>query len=508
MSTFCPNCFASIALPSLDAIGRRGQCPKCRCRIVLSCQEFDVEALASKYPCRIGAITNGFRRFSIRMVKTSMLLAKKLLGSSKDVGAKVYLHGWIVFAQEHSIDVWVQGELLGSLSSKDRESLKKHEPFASEHCVIRCSLRLELMPNSKIEAGVDLTCLEIPNVDPPIALPISAIDNELRSVQGKLTPQECLDLTDLSRFSRIANQVTIRDCVEYLQMNDKSATNYRNEKRRNPFSQIFYFLPSEALTVFPLVWFSEKRDYRATFEWKNGTVVVTDVRPISKFFFSDQITRDHREKIPLAFTWLDGFGEIQSRAKVLEISNRNSNEAYKYFEHPFIFGDWGRSATLCLAQSSNGAGFVHLPADELNSDIFHFWAKVVGINYSDAIGEPRNKVAMSLFRGNRLSLRPEPDNEYDPNAIEVVAMEYGKVGYVPRNLAVFLSSFQNSRYQLDSVVHSREPSHLTWESCRSGIGMQIAEVTILIAVARNSKTEMDITNYLQNTLNTPFELSH
>lgn len=508
MSTCCPNCFALIALPSLEAIGRRGRCPKCEGRIVLSNTVLEVDALATKYPCRIGTITNGFRRFSIRIVKTSTIVTAKLFGSSTDVSSKVYLHGWIVFAPDHEMEVWVLGEFLGSLSSGDRQSLKKHEPFASEHCVIRCTVRLELMPNSKVESRFDLTCLEIPNVDPPKALPLSAIDGELRDVRGKLAPQECLVMTELSQLSRIAKKVTIRDCLEYLQMDDRTAAAYQYEKRRDPFSQKFFFLPSEALTVAPLVWFSDNRDYRATFESKNGQIVVMDVRPISKFFFSDQITRDHREKIPLEFSWFDGVGESRLRTKVLENADSKNVEACKQLQHPYIYRDWGRSATLSLVRSKDGKSMVHSPADEKKSDTFHFWAEVVGINYDDSSGVPRNKIAMSLQRGECVLLNPEPDNEYDPNAIEIVTMDRGKFGYLSSTLAIFLSSFLKSDYRLAAVVHSREPSHLTWETCRSGVGMQIAEVTILIAVARNSRTEIDLTEYLQKTLSTPFEPPH
>lgn len=44
-------------------------------------------------------------------------------------------------------------------------------------------------------------------------------------------------------------------------------------------------------------------------------------------------------------------------------------------------------------------------------------------------------VLADLRVGQRLTLRPQPDNPYDPNAVEVLGADDLRLGYVPRALA-------------------------------------------------------------------------
>ncbi|TQD37001.1 HIRAN domain-containing protein [Haloflavibacter putidus] len=72
-----------------------------------------------------------------------------------------------------------------------------------------------------------------------------------------------------------------------------------------------------------------------------------------------------------------------------------------------------------------------------------------------------------LSIGSQLSLKAEPDNQYDPRAIAVYSQEY-KLGYVPRNenriiyklLKVGFTDFEARVQQIDAQAHPEEQLHV------------------------------------------------
>ena len=61
--------------------------------------------------------------------------------------------------------------------------------------------------------------------------------------------------------------------------------------------------------------------------------------------------------------------------------------------------------------------------------------KCVGLFYRPAEAQER---AMELTPGDKLTLKPEPDNHVDPNAVMVFTEDDVHIGYVPKEEAPFL----------------------------------------------------------------------
>lgn len=64
--------------------------------------------------------------------------------------------------------------------------------------------------------------------------------------------------------------------------------------------------------------------------------------------------------------------------------------------------------------------------------------KIAGINYRSGIGKYVGRVECALV--------PEPDNEYDPQAIKIVAEDRHHLGYIPTNQTDFVRSLAANEF--------------------------------------------------------------
>jgi hypothetical protein len=72
--------------------------------------------------------------------------------------------------------------------------------------------------------------------------------------------------------------------------------------------------------------------------------------------------------------------------------------------------------------------------------------------------------------GRSLSLRPEPDNPHDPNAVAVLLSSGERVGYVPREIAPTVGAGWNAVVLRERRASPRDP--------RTGLTMLLAPTTI------------------------------
>ncbi len=59
-----------------------------------------------------------------------------------------------------------------------------------------------------------------------------------------------------------------------------------------------------------------------------------------------------------------------------------------------------------------------------------------------------------LFVGEPLTLRRQPDNEYDPYAIEILTAEGKKLGYIPKKHSQILASLIDQKCHLSANIES------------------------------------------------------
>jgi len=56
---------------------------------------------------------------------------------------------------------------------------------------------------------------------------------------------------------------------------------------------------------------------------------------------------------------------------------------------------------------------------------------VVGESYNNEDGSSRQKIISSLYPGDIITLKPEPNNPYDNHAVAVISKK-GQIGYLPQ----------------------------------------------------------------------------
>lgn len=71
--------------------------------------------------------------------------------------------------------------------------------------------------------------------------------------------------------------------------------------------------------------------------------------------------------------------------------------------------------------------------------------KIAGINYRKGIASYTGRVMSALV--------PEPDNEYDPDAIKIVAEDRHHLGYIPTNQTDFVRSLTDGKFPYRCECH-------------------------------------------------------
>jgi hypothetical protein len=80
-----------------------------------------------------------------------------------------------------------------------------------------------------------------------------------------------------------------------------------------------------------------------------------------------------------------------------------------------------------------------VPQDEINQERIRALVlggqehKIVGVTF-----EGRQDVLKTIQEGDILELQPEPDNQYDPNAVAVKMLDGTQAGYIPKNFAAMI----------------------------------------------------------------------
>ena len=76
--------------------------------------------------------------------------------------------------------------------------------------------------------------------------------------------------------------------------------------------------------------------------------------------------------------------------------------------------------------------------------------KIAGINYRTGMNRYKGRVMCALV--------PEPNNEYDPNAIKIVAIDRHHIGYIPVEQTDFVRSLtcENFPYKCEAYIYEAE----------------------------------------------------
>ena len=83
-----------------------------------------------------------------------------------------------------------------------------------------------------------------------------------------------------------------------------------------------------------------------------------------------------------------------------------------------------------------------------------------------------------LLKHQNLILEPEPENEFDPNAIKIISInEEGKafLGYVPKKFSAEILAALEVGIDLECIVEEINPSAKPWEICKVVVKDVISE---------------------------------
>ncbi|NQZ75635.1 MAG: hypothetical protein HRT61_05915 [Ekhidna sp.] len=100
--------------------------------------------------------------------------------------------------------------------------------------------------------------------------------------------------------------------------------------------------------------------------------------------------------------------------------------------------------------------------------VFVYETKVVGVSKDNADDTSRQQIIHEeVAEGDRLSLRKEPGNPFDPHAIQVLSSKGNQIGYLNKKLAEEISIALDS----DAEVHVVA----TWVNGKEilGVGLRI-----------------------------------
>lgn len=82
--------------------------------------------------------------------------------------------------------------------------------------------------------------------------------------------------------------------------------------------------------------------------------------------------------------------------------------------------------------------------------------RVVGMTFTDGYPDSLHELARHTTAGEPLPvvLRRNPDNEHDPNAVEVHAPLVGMIGHLPRDVAAIVAPFLDGGGRVRVGIHA------------------------------------------------------
>jgi hypothetical protein len=101
-------------------------------------------------------------------------------------------------------------------------------------------------------------------------------------------------------------------------------------------------------------------------------------------------------------------------------------------------------------------GFLNkaLTPKKLKKKTMLYSTRVVGVSFPNSDGTSRQKIIKKLLEGEKIFLKREPENEYDPNAIKVLTEDKKQIGYIQKELARLLAPRFDRKEKYKSEIMS------------------------------------------------------
>lgn len=239
----CPKCNIAFTPPkNVNFHGKKGNCPGCGCRILLSDQVHCAEELRKAFGKQVGVLTNT---------------------SSEQVHI---CFGAIAIAQ---------------LAKNDAIEFAKALRSLAETTILGSVCKLTSSPqpkgNDKWTVHVDIPFLQIPKLDPPPSIPVESIRSLVTGLYGATRDGNVMEGYRIVR-------ATPEEVIEYLTSSGDDAYRLLALARQDPNGPRYYGKPKEILCNEMATWIDDDWKYEVTLRCRGSKFTIEEARNLSPYF--------------------------------------------------------------------------------------------------------------------------------------------------------------------------------------------------------------------------------
>ena len=277
----CPKCMGAIAPPKGVAFhGRKGNCPGCGCRILLSDQLHCTDELRKAFGKQVGVLTNTSGEFTRRAVKLTKDLSG-ITGTKKLEPQELYSHCWLVPEANEQVHLYFGAIPIAQLAKNDAIEYSKTLRSRANALILGSVCQLSSSPqpngNDKWTLLVDIPFLQIPKLEPPPPIPVESIRSLVMGLRGKT-----LDGNVLEGYRIV--QATLEEVIAYLTASGDDACRLRGLAQQNPDGPRYYGMPNNVLCDGVATWVDDDWKYEVTLRCRGSKFKIEEARYLSPYF--------------------------------------------------------------------------------------------------------------------------------------------------------------------------------------------------------------------------------
>lgn len=277
----CPKCNGAFTPPkNVGFHGKKGNCPGCGCRILLSDQLRCTDELRRAFGKQVGVLTNTSGEFKCRAVKLTNDLSG-ITGTKKPEPQELYSHCWLVPESSEQVHICFGAIAIAQLAKNDAIEFAKALRSLAETTILGSVCKLTSFPqpkgNDKWTVHVDIPFLQIPKLDPPPSIPVESIRTLVTGLRGATRDGNVMEGYRIDR-------ATLEEVIEYLTSSGDEAYRLLALARQDPNGPRYYGKPKEILCNEMATWIDDDWKYEVTLRCRGSKFTIEEARNLSPYF--------------------------------------------------------------------------------------------------------------------------------------------------------------------------------------------------------------------------------
>ena len=276
----CPKCSYAFSPPKYVSFhGKKGNCPGCRCRLLLSDEKNCTVDLRRIFGKQVGILTNTSGEFKCRAVKLKTDLSG-VTGSKKLEPQELYSHCWLVHESDEKVLICFGAIVIAQLAKNDAIEFSKMRENLAKSTILGSSCKLASSPQpsgiDKWTVFVDVPFLQIPTLDPPPSIPAETIRSLVTGLRGKTVDGRI----DGYRIAR----ATLEEVIEYLTADEDEAYRLKWVGKQKTDGPWYYGMPKEILLEGTATWVDDDWKYEVMLRCRCSKFKIEEARYLSPNF--------------------------------------------------------------------------------------------------------------------------------------------------------------------------------------------------------------------------------